>query len=123
MILNSSSQYLKNVKEGEKVSKHIYITPEEYAEAEKNGVCKNTLERRIRTYGWDKERAITTKVQKRDSIGIKEWIKKAESNGICKNTFLKRLYFQKWDKERAATQPIDKRYSRIYREQVNKITV
>lgn len=105
------------------MSKHIYITPEEYAEAEKNGICRETLNRRIRTYGWDKQKAITTKVRKKKVDNLKKWIDKAATNGIGKNTFLKRVYFQKWDHEKAATQPIDKRYSRIYREQIDKITV
>lgn len=105
------------------MSKHIYITPEEYAEAEKNGICRNTLDRRIKTYGWDKEDAITTKVRKKKVDSLKPWIEKAASNGICEITFRQRIYKQGWTHERAATQPIDYKHSRIYREQVDKITV
>lgn len=37
----------------------LYITPEEYEKAEKNGIDKNTLYKRIREYGWDKQRALS----------------------------------------------------------------
>ncbi|MCU5514400.1 hypothetical protein OCF62_07425 [Bacillus wiedmannii] len=62
-----------------------YITPEEYDIAEKNGICRSTLEYRIRDAKWPKELAITKRPQK-----IAEWHKVKEialKNGICRNTF------------------------------------
>ena len=41
-----------------------YITPEEYEEAERNGVDAFNLERRIRLLGWNKQRAINTPLRK-----------------------------------------------------------
>lgn len=38
---------------------NYYITPEEYDLAEKNGICKATLESRIKQLGWSKKKAIT----------------------------------------------------------------
>lgn len=42
-----------------------YITDDDVATAKVNGICKSTLVNRVRTYGWDIERAITQPVQKR----------------------------------------------------------
>lgn len=62
------------------------------------------MEQRIREYGWDKERAITTpkKVRKDRSL----WINKALSNGICKGTFYSRVSKCKFSEEEAATIPL-----------------
>jgi hypothetical protein len=35
-----------------------YITPEEYEEAEKNGISRDTLEHRVRYLAWNKEDAV-----------------------------------------------------------------
>lgn len=80
----------------------IYITPDEYEQAAANGISADTLKRRIHAYGWDKQRAITTPVQKRDD----PFIRLAAQNGISEGTYLKRIYSLKWDKERAATTPL-----------------
>lgn len=37
----------------------MYITPEEYKIAERNGISNKTLEDRIRRQNWDRERALT----------------------------------------------------------------
>lgn len=62
-----------------------YITPEEYDIAEKNGICRRTLEYRIRDAMWKREVAITKKPQK-----TAEWHKVKEialQNNISRNTF------------------------------------
>lgn len=81
--------------------RYIYITPEEYDIAEKNGISKKLLERRIRTYGWDRERALT------EPPGSKygKWIEIAEKNGIKRQTFYVRVN-EGMTPEEAATKPI-----------------
>ena len=34
-----------------------YISPQEYKQAKKNGICRSTLEDRIRQRGWSKRKA------------------------------------------------------------------
>lgn len=86
----------------------FYITPGEYEKAAENGISKSTLEQRIRILGWDKSKAITTPVIKKNRI--KEWIKIANKNRISRRTFEERIYTKKWSYEDAATIPImDKR--------------
>lgn len=84
-----------------------YISPEEYAIAAKNGIKKDTLEHRIRYYGWNKEKAITKKIV-RCKLG--KWIELAAKNGIPRETFNSRVYNLKWDLEYAATTPVNKKY-------------
>lgn len=64
----------------------FYITPEEYAIAENNGIGRKSLEYRIRYGYWDKEKAITMPTQKEPS----EWLKVRKvclKNGISRQTF------------------------------------
>ena len=83
-----------------------YITPEEYERAAKNGISRGCLSKRIRSSGWDKERALTTPPQKRRPRSIRsKWVDVAEKNGIPKATFYWRVNTAGWDEERAATTP------------------
>lgn len=86
----------------------FYITPEEYDIAEKNGIRKELLEVRIRTLGWNKEKAMNKKAITFKRLP-KEWIKIAESNGICYSTFKYRVNWLRWDIEIAATRPLQNR--------------
>lgn len=96
---------------------NIFITDDDYKRAKANGVCKNTLNNRVRKLKWDKERAITTSVIKVKSF--KETIREnypgifelCEQNEICYNTFRTRVLRRKWDVYNAATTPVDKRFS------------
>ena len=85
-------------------SKNYYITPEEYEIAQSNGISERTLKSRVRQLGWDKERAITTPIQKRKNYD--KWKAIAESNGICMKTFLTRVNVLGWSEEIAATQSL-----------------
>lgn len=85
----------------------FYITPEEYARGEKNGIRPALLEIRIRTLCWDKERAINTPPHTKKSLD--EWVKVAEANGICYSTLRYRANRLGWNLERAATQPLQDR--------------
>ena len=90
------------------MSHYFYITPEEYAEAAKNGVDENRLEVRIRQYGWSKERAINEPM--REYRDRRRWAKIAESNGISYQTFMSRINIMGMSEEVAATKPLqDKR--------------
>lgn len=44
--------------------RYLYITDEDYAEAEKNGISKDNLNNRVRRYGWGVDRAIRTPLKK-----------------------------------------------------------
>ncbi|MEC1021437.1 hypothetical protein, partial [Bacillus paralicheniformis] len=86
----------------------FYITPEEFAQAEANGICKDTLIWRIRRQGWGKQRALTEPVQFQDrdkfSVIWDEWGKLAEENGVSRSVFRYRLR-RGWTEEKAATTP------------------
>lgn len=89
------------------MSHYFYITPEEYLMAKQNGISAATLEVRIRTLAWKKEKAINTPPHKKHRIA--DWIKIAEQNGICYRTLIYRANRLGWDMERAATQPLQDR--------------
>lgn len=81
-----------------------YITPEEYEQAEANGISKQTLEERIRVYAWDKKRALSTPIKELKEIG-KGNVKKAESIGVSYSNLRVRLS-NGWSMERATTEPL-----------------
>lgn len=43
--------------------RYYYITDEDYAKAESNGIKRVTLESRVRKYGWDVEKAVNTPIR------------------------------------------------------------
>lgn len=86
------------------MSHYFYITPEEYQIAEQNGISAATLEVRVRSLAWQKERAINTPPHEKHRLG--DWVKVAEQNGICYRTLVYRANQLGWDIERAATQPL-----------------
>lgn len=85
---------------------NVMITYEDYKLAESNGVQKQTVDRRVRHYGWSIERATTEAVFAKN---VKGWIAKAEKNGIGLYAFKQRIYELGWDYERASTEPIQNR--------------
>lgn len=88
---------------------YFYITPEEYALAEKNGIRPELVDWRIRTAGWDKKKALTKPPRK--MVKRHHWIDLATSNGIKRQTFNKRLEYG-WSPERAATEPVANKQAR-----------
>lgn len=87
-----------------------YITDEEYALAVSNGISKSTLEYRIRSLGWSKQKALTTPIQKHKKYPL--WaLELAQVNGIPYKTFKYRI-FSGWDFETAATRKIGESQSR-----------
>jgi hypothetical protein len=80
-----------------------YITPDEYAEAEKNGISRKCLEHRIRGGAWAKKKAITAPkgayiVRSHLNVVLKAY-------GISYKQFTGRIYCG-WDEWSAATVPI-----------------
>ena len=45
--------------------KYWYITPDDFERAAKNGINQDALRQRVRTLGWDIERAIKTPLKKK----------------------------------------------------------
>ncbi|WP_225442464.1 hypothetical protein [Paenibacillus lycopersici] len=84
------------------MTRHYYITPEDYATAAECGICARTLESRVRGLGWDVDRAISEppKVQR----SYPEWRELAKQNGVSSDTFYYR-FGRGWELERAATTP------------------
>ena len=82
-----------------------YITPEDYEEAEKNGISKTLLYQRVRIYNWSIERAINTK-KRGSQITSEEW-REGVRNGLSRHLILSRLR-RGWDLERACTEKVKK---------------
>lgn len=85
-----------------------YITPQEYIQAKKNGICRSTLEDRIRQRGWSKGKAINTPVRGHETWPV-ELIKSLKENNISFGTFASRIYALGWDRKKAATTPVRKK--------------
>lgn len=82
------------------MSYSYYITPENFNTALANGICENTLIKRVRTHGWDIERAITTKPERGK---WSKWIEIAKGNGISPSVFYTRITRDRMSPEVAAT--------------------
>ena len=80
-----------------------YITPEQYAEAEENGVSAHQLYHRVYN-GWSLRRAINTPVQVKKPFESR-YMYLAISNGISVDTFRRRVRYSGWDEYEAATTP------------------
>lgn len=83
---------------------NYYITDEHYKIAKRNGINDFTLRSRIHNYGWEINRAITEKPQKRNSTGWSEWKETALANGIGRDTYFSRISRGK-SPEEASTLP------------------
>ncbi len=85
-----------------------YISPQEYKQAKENGICRSTLEDRIRQRGWSKRKAINTPVRGHETWS-KEIIEALKDNNISFGTFASRIYALGWDRKKAATTPVRKK--------------
>lgn len=81
------------------------IMYEHYEIAEKNGISKENVYQRVKSYGWSIERAITTPIGSRWLGKYKGFHKTALKNGISLNSFYSRVRLG-WKLEDAATKPI-----------------
>ena len=91
--------------------RYWYITPEDYEVAAKNGIKRDTVNERVRRWGWDVDRAITT-IPKRHNVP-KELMEKAKAIGLEPNTVATRLY-RGWTMEEACSRPKKQGRQRLY---------
>lgn len=84
--------------------RYYYITPDDYERAEKNGISRKLLNRRVRGSGWDIEKAITKKPGPggRNCPNSGKWEKWKDRAVVSHAVFLDRLHL-KWSEEAAAT--------------------
>lgn len=91
----------------------VYVTPEEYAIAEKNGISSFNVYQRVNVYNWNTQRAITTPLGKCNALGWTENKQLAKKNGIGYDTYYHRVTAMGWDPLKAATtQPLKRRRKR-----------
>ena|SRR5690625_1364930 len=85
----------------------FYITDEDYRKASENGISYDLLNTRIRSLGWNKQKAISAPVKKyrkkRNKYG--KWADVAIDNNIPYSTFVQRVR-NGMDIEQAATTPL-----------------
>lgn len=89
-----------------------YLTPDDYAKAEKNGISKALLEDRFYRKNWNKKRAINQ--ARRETNKHRKYIKQAKNNGISLNTYRVRLV-RGWSMQDASTVPLTNKKERINR--------
>jgi len=86
-----------------------WITEEEFAIAEANGISKRTFKRRIYQDDWDFELAMTAKPRSvRQENKHEKWLVIALKNGISRSTFYSRLNTG-WEYIDAANKPVRKK--------------
>ncbi|PEI49915.1 HNH endonuclease signature motif containing protein [Bacillus toyonensis] len=96
--------------------KKIYITPEEYKQAEERGITRGALYQRIHEEGMDKEEAL---VKPLDAGKYWMWKDIAEENGISMGIFYTRVNNYKWSERKAATTLVKKRKKLDFEEDEN----
>jgi hypothetical protein len=87
------------------------ITSKHIEEAKRNGIKKGTVRKRVFSYGWTVQEAITLPVTRKPRTKPKEFEKYRElaiQNNINPDTFRSRVMLQGWDMKKAATKPIVK---------------
>jgi uncharacterized protein YjcR len=85
-----------------------YITPEQLAEAEENGVSAKNLYQRL-YMGWDLQRAMGSPVHSTapfDTEEMRPYIEQAEANGISLTVLRRRIRHRGWSIERAISEPL-----------------
>lgn len=90
---------------------NIYLTPQDYQQAESNGITANLLEYRVRVSSWPKDKALTTPLRQKHTND--KWLKIAEQNGISYITFHSRIHALGWSPERACTEKILDRHKHM----------
>lgn len=84
------------------------LTKEDYKIADRNRIDRKTLYMRVNVYGWDKQRALSTKTLKLEERNKKypDWVyEKLKENNIPRGTFYVRVNEYKWSIEEACTIP------------------
>ena len=85
---------------------NFYITPAQYEIGLANGIPRSILSQRVRSSGWNIEKAYSKPIEHytKDNVDI-ETLKILSVNGISKETFIKRIFNLGWDRERALNIP------------------
>lgn len=87
----------------------MYLTEEDYAIAEKNGISRKRAYQRFYQNGWEKERSITQPIRK--GTLWKNYREKCESIGITKASFYSRIYRGMSPEEASVTPTIPNGFS------------
>ena len=98
--------------------RYFSITPEDFRIAEENGISKGTLIMRVKTLGWDIDKAITKPVRAKRKF-TEEEIKIMKENGLDRNAVAYRLGLG-WSWEQALTKPKKGGRQYVYPEWVYK---
>jgi len=99
-----------------------YITPDEYERAERNGICYDLLNSRVRALGWNIERAINTPVKRKSTYkNHGSYTQTALENNISLSTYYERVRGG-MSKEEASTKPIQckRQWSMEMRKRIGK---
>jgi hypothetical protein len=72
-------------------AKSIYITPEEYAIAEKNGIPAKRVYNRVNNSNWSVERAVTDPIQKQYKMEYEKYKVLCDKNNVSYQVFRKRM--------------------------------
>ena len=81
-----------------------YLTPEDFATAEKNGISEERAKARFYKMGWSKQRAITQKLKKPQH----DWNKYHHQSLVTAQTFYQRIKKGMTPEEAALTPPLPK---------------
>ncbi len=84
----------------------IYLTEDDYMQAEQNGISRRVAYQRFYHYDWSKERSITEPLRKMDQERLK-WRAIAVENGVAKKLFDARLRAG-WSYEEASRPPLSR---------------
>jgi hypothetical protein len=84
----------------------MYLTPEDYEIAERNGIPRSYATSRFYTKNWSRERAITEPVKKQ-SGNWKKWKETCKKTGITRSSFNRRIEKGMTPEEAATTPPVD----------------
>lgn len=85
-----------------------YITPQDFATAEKNGISHQVAHTRVYKYGWEIDTAITRPLQK-SKHSFPEWKEWKDKAVVCKSTFVTRRRMGWTEEEAAMKLPLTKK--------------
>lgn len=90
--------------------RYFYITPDDYERAEANGIRRKALSDRVRSYGWDVDKAVNDKIRVSQPFEPtwQKWREVCEQHGISRRLFYHRIKTGKMSEELAATKPLHK---------------
>lgn len=100
--------------------RYDYITPDDYRQADLNGISAQLLEQRVRSFLWDVDKAVNTPKKKQRCFKVTwaKWKEIAYENGIDRDAFTNRVRSLGWDELSAATTPKGTRRSKWTSEEI-----